>query len=224
MKTKYTFSFTVIWIIGFQFCACFNSYSQDTIYLTNPSFEDSPRRGDIDNPSIKGWRDCGLANFPKESPPDIHPVPYKAWGVSMIPKDGKTFLGLVVRQNFSYESVSQQLKNPLSGGRCYTFSTHLARSGDYKSSVVGSKDLYNFTQPAILNIWGCNLICEKTELLAHSIPIENYEWKNFEFVLSPKQDCPYILIECYFAENGLGPYNGHIMVDDLSPIIEIDCK
>src|SRR5688572_22282653 len=88
-------------------------YSQDTIYLFNSSFEDMPRKGGEMSHPIKSWNDCGLSKFPGETPPDIHPLPSRAWGVNMHPFDGYTYLGLVIRYNDTYESVSQALSIPL---------------------------------------------------------------------------------------------------------------
>src|SRR5687767_15360354 len=65
--------------------------AQDTIVLNNPSFEDMPRRGMENSPPIKGWHDCGIFKFPGETPPDIHPVPYKAWEVTMPAIEGETY-------------------------------------------------------------------------------------------------------------------------------------
>ncbi|HJW29839.1 MAG TPA: hypothetical protein VJ508_11440, partial [Saprospiraceae bacterium] len=94
-------------------------WSQEVIKLDNPSFEDIPRAGTFSTPAIKGWFDCGQANFPSETPPDIHPVATPAWEVSKEAYDGATFLGMVTRDNDSWESLSQALSSPILGGTCY---------------------------------------------------------------------------------------------------------
>ena len=86
--------------------------------LDNPSFEDIPHKG-TPNTYIRSWYDCGLLLFPDETPPDIHPlqelqiearvgpdsrisldtVRNGIWKVSSRPSDGRTFLGMVVRDN-----------------------------------------------------------------------------------------------------------------------------
>ena len=106
---------------------------QDTIRLTNPSFEDSPRKGG-EHRGILGWYDCGIINFPDETPPDIHPDDF--WGNTKQASDGRTYLGMVVRDNDSWESVSQKMSSSMVAGDCYSFSVELSQSSRYLS---GSK-------------------------------------------------------------------------------------
>src|SRR5687768_1852461 len=147
------------------FVCSFSVRSQGVITLVNPSFEDLPRKGAPGMPAIRGWHDCGLTSFPAESPPDIHPVPSYAWEVSKTPYDGATFLGMVVRYNDSYESLSQALSSPLQGGSCYSFSAFIAKSELYKSATNRSETPENFDRPAVFQIWGGNSFCDKAELL-----------------------------------------------------------
>ncbi len=82
----------------------------------------------------------------------------------------------------------------------------------------------NFTQPALIRIWGGDEYCWQGELLAQSQPVENVDWKSFEFIFKPLKPVKYITIEAYFTSDISGYYNGHVMVDALSQIIEMDCK
>ncbi|HZV43784.1 MAG TPA: hypothetical protein VFF90_04875, partial [Saprospiraceae bacterium] len=99
--------------LAFLFSLAGQAFSQEIIKLQNPSFEDTPRRGGEFSSPIKGWQDCGMTRFPGESPPDIHPVPATAWEVSKDPYDGATYLGMVTRDNDSWESISQALSSPI---------------------------------------------------------------------------------------------------------------
>ena len=93
------------------------AYSQsktvDSIRLVNASFEDTPKQS---SPPM-GWTDCG---FTGESAPDVHPSNF--WQVSKPAFNGRTYMGLVVRHNDTWERVSQMLESPLVGGQCYNFS------------------------------------------------------------------------------------------------------
>src|SRR5688572_11407040 len=198
--------------------------AQDQIHLKNPSFEDVPRQGAPGQSMIKDWHDCGWKQFPSESPPDIHPVPGNAWGVSKLPKDGRTFLGLVVRDNDTYESLSQKLESPLSKEKCYTLSVYLARSEFYKSRTMKSQEIENFISPVVLQIWGGDNLCDKKQLLAQSAPVENAVWMINEFILSPNSDYSFVTIEAFYVTGNLEAYNGHILVDGFSPILQLDCK
>ncbi|MFZ1678021.1 MAG: hypothetical protein WAT91_12150, partial [Saprospiraceae bacterium] len=189
--------------------------AQEVITLQNPSFEDMPRAGTAYTPAIKGWNDCGLSKFPGETPPDIHPVPVIAWEVTKLAIDGQTYLGMVVRYNDTYESLSQALSSPLQGGICYTFSAFLSRSDQYKSATKTSA-LENFVRPAVLQIWGGNSFCDKAELLGESPAVANSDWKLFKFLFHPQQSHKYITIEAFYKTPILEAYNGHILVDGLS--------
>ena len=200
------------------------SSGQEAITLQNPSFEDLPRKGALNFLSIKGWHDCGLSLFPGETPPDIHPVPTNAWEVSKEPYDGQTFLGMVTRANDSYESVSQALSKPLTAGVCYNFSAFISRSEQYKSATSKNENvLENFVRPAVLQIWGGNSFCDKAELLGESPAVSNSEWKLYKFLLQPRKTHKYIMLVAFYKTPILEAYNGHILLDNLSPITPTEC-
>jgi|SRR5690606_2770898 len=102
--------------------------TQDTIRLKNSSFEGEPQQGDkFHSTQIEDWVDCApYYNFNGESPPDIHPN--GIWGNNLKAQDGKTYLGMVARDNDTYEAISQVLSEPLIAGKCYTLSVYLARA------------------------------------------------------------------------------------------------
>jgi len=212
--------FSILWIFCCQFL-----YGQDTIYLRNPSFEDVPHKGTPGAPPIFMWKDCAAAQFPTESPPDIHPVYNNAWGVTMQPQNGETYLGLVVRAVNSWESVGQKLSMPLQADSCYTFSAMLAVSDTYLSPTrYSDTKLESFAQPVMLVIWGGQYECDKQEILAESSDVKYVEWRPYTFELSPNRNYTYITLEAYYSNSSLETYNGHIMVDNLSPIIKKACK
>lgn len=213
-----------ILLLFLLFAVTNDGIAQKTIYLANPSFEDMPRRGGDSYMPIKGWHDCGLNSFPDETPPDIHPVPRAAWEVVMQPQDGQTYLGLVVRYNSTWESLSQSLEEPLEVGNCYSISVHLARSPGYKSGTRRSDEIENFIQPAVFLIWGGNEYCMKKQLLAESQPVVDHKWTLTEFVLKPDVKLTTITIEAFYNVPILESYNGHILVDNISPIVEIACE
>jgi outer membrane protein OmpA-like peptidoglycan-associated protein len=194
--------------------APFSLVAQQTIKLDNPSFEDFPQPAH----TPANWYDCGFAS---ETPPDVQPNPQ--FQVSKPAKDGKTYLGMVVRDNNTWEAVGQRLKIPLQKGQCYQFSLQLAKSELYVSkSKVTNKDV-NYVTPAIVRIWGGNTYCSKDENLADSEPIENGQWKTYTFRLKPKSDYNYIMIEAFYKMPTLFPYNGNILVDNASDLVPTPC-
>lgn len=203
------------------------------ITLSNPSFEDTPRAGTNKFIGIKGWVDCGTREF-NESPPDIHtenpndPI----FGVTKAAKDGKTYLGMVTRENESWESVSQKLSAPLETGKCYTFSIDLARSETYFSMMQDVTYASDDTQPiqttppskpAVLRIWGGINYCPRNQLLAESKPVTNTDWETYTFEFTPNINTKAISLEAFYKTPVLDPYFGHILLDNASEIKQIPC-
>ncbi|MDG2451066.1 MAG: OmpA family protein, partial [Saprospiraceae bacterium] len=209
----------------------------DEIILSNPSFEEVPHQGvSTLDPGIRGWYDCGSLQFPAESPPDIHPVPSQLydknsyWQVTKEAQDGDTYLGLVVRDNDSWESVSQRLPSTLYAGSCYEVSLFLVQSERYISGSKELRDKYqsnqlvNYTEPAVLRIWAGTGVCGRQEKLAESRPVGNTKWEKYTFKLEPTRDYNYITLEAFYEVPVLFAYNGHILVDNISSIKEIPCN
>ena len=194
------------------------------ISLSNASFEDAPRQG---HPP-RGWYDC---SFSSESPVDVHPASlFKAdsayFGVNHRAFDGNTYLGMVVRDNETYEAVSQRLQGgPLRAGKCYTFSIYLARESGYYSlsRTSDSRQPVNYATPAKLRIFGGMGYCNRGEVIAESAPVKNEEWLQDNFRLEPKRDHSFIVIEAYYKTPVLFAYNGNILVDAAGKIVPVAC-
>lgn len=191
----------------------------DTIRLKNPSFEDSPKRGGETNEAIIGWFDCGKGKFPKESPPDIHPKGY--WQNNLPAAHGKTYIGMVVRDNVTYESVSAKLDHEMKTNSTYSVSLYLAQAEKYFSLSRITKEVNNYTTPTVLKIWGGYGICNEKELLYESPPIDHKEWQKYEILLKPIRDCNSITFSAYYVQNTEIAYNGNILLDNISDIIRV---
>jgi outer membrane protein OmpA-like peptidoglycan-associated protein len=211
------FLFVVFTTIQFAY-----SQNPNDIFLQNGSFEGTPACCMTPN----GWTDCG---FKGETPPDIQPAlnqdnqPF--FNVTKKAADGNTYLGMVVRENETYERVSQRLIKPLQKGICYTFSILLCRSDTYLSASNRDdpKNLKQFTSPVLLRIWGGEAYCNQKQLLAESPLIENTDWKKYEFEFQPKSELNYFELEAFYKTPVLFPYNGNILLDGASHISVIPC-
>ncbi len=205
-----------IFTIALLLTTTFNSNSQDAIPLRNPSFEGWPQHSRVP----EGWFNCGQSG---ESPPDTHPS--GDFGVAKAPMDGDTYLGLVVRDNNSWESVGQGLQQPVTAGQCYLLSLYLCRSDKYVSLSRAANEISNYTVPAILQIWGGNKECERSQLLASTEPVNSFEWQYYELILKPAADFTYLTVEAYYDPFQLsGPYNGNILIDKMSGLLPVDCS
>ena len=183
------------------------------IVLTNPSFEDLPKMGE----TPAGRYNCGKAG---ETPPDVQPG---GWTVAKPANHGQTYLGLVVRDNETWEAVSQRLSRPIEGGKCYEFTLDLCRTELYLSLSRTTGEEVNYATPARLILWGGNGYCDKAELLWQTPEITHTRWLGHTMTLKPKRSYSYIILEAYYKTPVLFPYNGNILIDNASPIQEISC-
>ena len=216
-------------------CCHFSGHSQapsDIIKLSNPGFNGTPKAS---SDYIGGWKDCGRTRFPGETPVDLQPG---FFDVTLPPYEGQTYLGMVSRDNDTWESVTQQLIKPLKEGECYTFSIHLATSPKYKSGARGEGvaaeeaelfgypiEYVQFVEPIVLKIWGSKEQCAPLELLAVTDKIKNHKWEKFDFRFEPKTELNFIMLEAY-TDKVPTPFasNGHVLVDGLSDIVAIPCN
>ncbi|MEZ4955233.1 MAG: FAD:protein FMN transferase [Saprospiraceae bacterium] len=207
-------------ILSFAFLLLQNAYGQEgVIRLKNPSFEGIPQEGSVNGDMIDGWYDCG---FPNESIPDVHPKKGSTFKVETPPAHGSTYLGLVVRDNDTWERVSQRLDPPLEAGVQYEFTISLARSLIYESPSRKSSQSVNFVTPAKLRLWGGHSICGRKELLAETDPIMNSKWLDYTFVLQPSENYYYLIFEAFYNTPTPFPYNGNVLLDHASDIVPID--
>lgn len=202
-----------IWLSVICFLSAVPMVFSQTIELRNASFEDAPRH----STTPYGWYDCGQV---EETPPDIQPG---AFDVLQKAADGNTYLGLVTRDNDTWEGVAQRLSQPMQAGECYTFSISLARAENYISISKTTRVEENFNKPIRLRIWGGTSYCSKKEKLAETITIKHTSWKEYSFKLNPKGNYNYIFLEAFF-EPTLFPYNGNILIDECSALVPCDKK
>ena len=166
------------------------------IVLTNPSIEGEPQ----DATMPIGWFGCAMGTTP-----DILPG---FWGVTTEPSEGETYMGLITREDGSYESVGQRLKEKIKKNLCYEFELDLARSSTYEG--------YNF--PIRLKVYIGYDNCTKDQLIYSSPNIEHTEWKTYEVKFDVKKDARYIMFEAYYGEGLMFSYKGNVILDAISAI------
>ncbi len=193
-----------------------HAQKMDTIRLSNPSFEDRP----VSSRPPKDWLDCG---FEDETPPDVQPT--GGFNVTRPAHDGKTYMGMVTRENDTWESVGQRMEMPVEAGKCYSFSIYLCRSDTYVSPLRNNnRTLMSFTTPIKLRVWGGNWLCQKQELLGETPVVSNVEWQRYGFKMEPKADYQFIILEAFYKTPVFFPYNGNILIDNASDIVQIPCN
>ena len=195
----------------------------DSIHIDNASFEEIPRvGGQFGIMNVTGWFDCGQIYFRSESPPDIHPTENKSWGVSKSAIHGNTYIGMVVRDNQSWESVSQKLATPLKKGKCYAISAYLSQSENYNSRSRSNNKMANYNSPSQLKVYGGMGTCHKAQLFAVSEPVNSDTWKEHVFHFVPQEE--YTQITLLVQLPNLIHGNGHLLLDGMSQIYEVKCE
>ncbi len=209
MRIQSTIVYSLALFLSFQLSA-----QNDTLYLTNPSFEDIPRHSS----PPRGWLDCG---FTGESDVDVHPS--GTFSVVKAAKHGNTYLGMVVRDNDTWERVSQPLSSPMVAGQCYEFSIYLARSETYISVSKLTEDRANYDTAAKLRIFGGFAGCDRSVMLEETNVITHTRWIQYVFKLEPQQNFTNIILEAFYHTPTLFPYNGNILLDHASTLAPIPC-
>ena len=188
----------------------------DDILLENPSFDGAPGVGMVFGNLPDGWYDCAFQDEPSV---DLLPIPGGgSFQVTKQPLDGKTYLGMVVRNDGTWQMIGQQLKRPLEAGGVYSFSVFMCYSDIYTNIHWYSGQMTNYATPATLRIWGGKIGCNRQELLATSQVVKNEDWEEFKFTLSPSQNYTHLILEAFYDAQAKSVYNGNLLLDKASAI------
>ena len=169
---------------------------QAQITVVNPSFEDEPS----DATTPQGWFPCE-----ELTTPDIFPG---FWGVYNEPSHGYTYVGIITRENGTFESFGQRLSHTLKEKACYYASIDLAHSIIYSG----------YNKPIKLRIYLGENKCSKDQLIFESPVIKQMTWKTFKFEFNPEANYDYIILEAYYKD-GRFSHKGNILIDNLRPIL-----
>lgn len=181
-------------------------------YFFNESFEkDKAKMGKMPT----DWENCGAKG---ETPVDIHGEKYAYFGVTQKAQNGGNFVALVARKNNTVEGMGQRLQERLHKNTTYTFKLYLAHASKYLANMNKETPEQDYNKPVVLRIWGGSSSCEKSWLLAQTLPVEHQNWEEYTISFTGEEDVDFIILEAYFAEDK--PYNGNILIDDISPIFK----
>jgi hypothetical protein len=135
---------------------------------------------------------------------------------------GKTYAGLVVRDNNTHETLGQALDQPLLAGNCYILRFYTCRSQNFASYSRMTLEPTQFTEPVRLQIWAGNQHCNRQYLLAETQAITDTSWQVNQLVLQPPADCDQLFFSATYHDTSRF-YNGHLMLDHLSPLVPVNC-
>jgi hypothetical protein len=142
--------------------------------------------------------------------------------VSLPAKHGKTYAGLVTRDNDTQEALGQALTTPLLSGHCYLLRFHAARSTSFSSYSRTTELPADFSGAVRLQLWAGKDHCQMQELLAETTPIRDTSWKTYELLFSPREEYDQFFFKATYVDDS-DVYNGHVLIDHLSPILELEC-
>jgi len=189
MKMK-SLSLSLLFMLGFAF------YGTTQITVVNPSFEDEPS----DATTPQGWLPCD-----EMTTPDILPG---FWGVYNEPSHGETYVGIITRENGTYEQFGQRLSGTLKKNLCYNGAVDLAHSHIYSG----------YNRPIKLRIYLGDSKCSKDHLIFESTVINHKKWKTYQFSFKPEANYDYIILEAFYQEGDFS-HKGNILIDYLRPIM-----
>lgn len=186
-------------VLAFGFVLLSWGMSSGQILLRNASFEGKPKDATVP----VGWFPCEAGTTP-----DILSGNGKVWSVRVEPSEGETYVGLITREDGTFESIGQRLSAPLLAKECYELSIQVAHSPTYAT----------FNGPLKLRIWGGSEKCSKDQLLFETPFVQEDDWETFELEIYPKKTLNYLLLEAHYRE-GKFSYRGNILIDAISPIV-----
>lgn len=214
---------TLFFVLLFPLCVM----GQEVFEWENPSFEENERGASI-VPS--GW-----LNFsqPKTNTPlDIQPGYF---GCKNSPVFGKNYVGLVMRQDGSTESMAQQFykvpkdlkvgqkapKFPFKKDSFYLFSVWASWSPDYASPTPESEGVQlHFDGKGKLEAFTMSGDLRELQTLAQSEYIRDTFWHRKYLLFQPEErDLTTIGIKISGSDHH--PLNGNILVDNVSAIMHI---
>lgn len=225
---------TLTFYIGILFLlSSLKGFGQHTILLSNPSFEGKTELAIVP----EGWIYRG---FPGETPPDL--LPYRAnffyvdslaekpwvrssdwgYGVSLAPFDGRSYLGMVTRDNETWESLSQKLAVPLAEDTCYQMQVQLASSMDYHSASRTTGLPQNYNAPTRLVIHSLLENGKQLELLGATPPVDHPIWQPYTLILKPDRPVKHLQFSAWYAHDSITA--GNLLLDHIQPLQACPCN
>ena len=144
------------------------------------------------------------------------------FGVDLKPYHGETYLGMVTRDNETWESLAQELSRPLTPDTCYSFSVHLASSAAYHSLSRRYETPQNYNHPTRLVVHSVDQRGEIMELLGATPPVDHPVWHPYTLVFRPDQPVQILKISAWYGVDSITA--GNVLVDAIGPIIPCACS
>lgn len=180
--------------------------------IQNGSFETG-----VAGPSLvaKNWYSCGTKGY---TPPNLHNTKNikPIFKVYTLAQDGDQFISLVTRANQSVECIGQQLEKSLSIDSTYLLEIYLNSSESFESRTsIQSTETADFNIAADLEVYGLTNAGQYILLDVYE-DIKHYNWKKYTTTFKALKEFAAIEFRAFFTFDQLLPYNGHILIDNIT--------
>ncbi|MBR9920905.1 MAG: hypothetical protein GYB31_08695 [Bacteroidetes bacterium] len=189
-----------------------NVLAQTPLLLFNPDFEESPAGAST---TPEGWIHCG---FPRATPPDVHGMNTQFAMVADDPKFGEQYVGLVARDNNTWEDLGQKLEFPLEANKWHFLSFYAKKADIYRSRSQATGREINLDGPLVMLIYGSSEACAQEEMLAVTPVLDYGDWTKVSVSFVPTKAYDYFWFEVHYDDPEAEPYNGNVLLDNFSPI------
>ena len=180
--------------------------------LKNGSFETGVAGASL---VAKDWYSCGTKGY---TPPNLHNTKNitPIFKVYTLAQDGEQFISLVTRANQSVECVGQIFERNLISDSTYHLEIYLNSSESFESRTsIKSTETASFNTAADLEVYGLTNTGQYILLDVYE-DIKHYNWKKYTTTFQALKDFAAIEFRAYFTFDQLLPYNGHILIDNIT--------
>jgi len=198
---------------------CTITSAQLPMPLLNPSFEGISTAGTgtqgARNEIVPSWYNWTPGKTSVEDAPQVHHSDDISKYVIQLAQHGDTYLELAVHKNNIWQSIGQELYEPLTGGKHYSMSLHASLDPAYaaRTQVRGRRGV-NQGKPVIIRIRGANKFGDPGRVLAQTDPIKTIDWSLYFLDLYPKENYKYLVIEAYYVPGMSVLYEARVLIDN----------
>lgn len=152
-----------------------------------------------------------------ETPPDVHTNQQPHFGVRHHAAHGEAYLGMVARDNFTFESIAQRIPGKLQAGTTYELRLWVSYSPDLASVSRLTQRPVVYDQPIPFDVY----LSDKAngdpfELVVRSEPVTHTDWQEYAVRFTPTKAYKYLRIGAGMNTLYARPVCGNVLIDDLS--------
>lgn len=139
------------------------------------------------------------------------------------PVEGKSCAGFYTTKIGEITAITKELSAGLDYHSCYTFNLYLSWDESFGRGLEGKIESFDSSEnPCVLRIWAGDASNKRIQLLGVGPIVYHQEWKNYAFNFQAEGNYTHITLEAYYA--GKSFFDGHFLLDQLSPVVRMGCE